>query len=171
VPVRPELVASQSAEPGRPPVIAGEGTTLRIAGDAASIGSLELVLPEGLVARSPLARIPAQGCAVQEITATSPGVYDILLRTSAGESTKRFVAGQEARTRTMQPERVTGLSTLLWPAEDSLAGTGLTEVKFVYPESQLGWLPGSGPMGVILVFLGASMLFGFIAMKPLGVQI
>jgi hypothetical protein len=44
-------------------------------------------------------------------------------------------------------------------------------VSFVYPESDLGWLPGSGPMGVILVFLVASMAFGIAALKPLGVQI
>jgi hypothetical protein len=165
VPVRAELTQQE----GRP--IAGEGLTLTIEGDEAAIASLAVELPAGLVARTPLFRQARQGVASQELVATQPGVYDIVLRTASGEETKRLVAGGEARTRTMQPERVTGLSMLLWPAERSLAGTGLSEVAFVYPESDLGWLPGSGPLGVILVFLVASMAFGFAALKPLGVQI
>lgn len=150
--------------------LAGEGLSLGIEGDEAAIESLEVVLPEGLVARA-LARTPSSGLAVQELVAAAPGVYDVVLRTASGEVTKRLVAGRDSRTRTMQPERRTGLVTLLWPAEDSLAGTGLTRVSFVYPESDLGWLPGHGPLGVILVFLVASMVVGFAALKPLGVQI
>jgi hypothetical protein len=150
--------------------LAGQGLNLEIEGDEAAIESLEVVLPEGLVA-GVLGRVPAWGLAVQTLVATAPGAYDVVLRTSSGEVTKRLVAGREARTRTMQPERMTGLETLLWPAEDSLAGTGLTRVSFMYPESDLGWLPGRGPLGVILVFLVASMVVGFAALKPLGVQI
>jgi hypothetical protein len=150
--------------------LAGQGLSLEIEGEEAAIESLEVVLPEGLVA-GVLGRVPAWGLAVQTLVATAPGAYDVVLRTSSGEVTKRLVAGREARTRTMQPERMTGLETLLWPAEDSLAGTGLTRVSFVYPESDLGWLPGRGPLGVILVFLVASMVVGFAALKPLGVQI
>jgi hypothetical protein len=151
--------------------LAGDGLSLSIEGDATAIASLEVVLPEGLDAREVLARVPESGLAVQALVAASPGVYDIVLRTASGEVTKRLVAGREARTRTLQPERVTGLATLLWPAEGSLAGTGLSRVSFVYPESDLGWLPGHGPLGVILVFLVASMVVGFAALKPLGVQI
>jgi hypothetical protein len=150
--------------------LAGQGLSLEIEGEEAAIESLEVVLPEGLVA-GVLGRVPAWGLAVQTLVATAPGAYDVVLRTSSGEVTKRLVAGREARTRTMQPERMTGLETLLWPAEDSLAGTGLTRVSFVYPENDLGWLPGRGPLGVILVFLVASMVVGFAALKPLGVQI
>ena len=48
-------------------------------------------------------------------------------------------------------ERVTGFfSALLWPAERTFpADSGLRHVQFVYPESELGWLPLSGPTGVI----------------------
>ena len=60
---------------------------------------------------------------------------------------------------------------VLWPAEDTLAGTGLTEIRFRYPESDLGWLPLSGPFGVLVAFVLASMVVGFIFLKPLGVQI
>ena len=55
--------------------------------------------------------------------------------------------------------------------EDTLDGTGLTHVVFAYPESDLGWLPLQGPFGVLVTFIVASMIVGFIALKPLGVQI
>jgi hypothetical protein len=60
---------------------------------------------------------------------------------------------------------------MLWPAEPRYAPSSpLERVAFLYPDSDLGWLPG-GPVGVLIVFLVASMLFGFIALKPLGVKI
>ena len=72
----------------------------------------------------------------------------------------------------MQPERVSSVfEAILWPAEDTLAGTGLEKIRFVYPESDLGWLPLSGPLGVLAAFVLASMVVGFIFLKPLGVQI
>jgi len=151
--------------------IAGDGITVTIRGDAAAIEGLELLLPDGLVARTPLARVPTSGLAAQEFVATEPGEYTLRFWTAGGvETTKRFVAGG-ARPRTLQPERARGLAAWLWPAEESLAGTGLTEISFVYPESELGWLPGRGPFGVILVFVVASMLAGVVALRPLGVHI
>lgn len=166
VPVRVDL--AHSAEQGR---IAGEGTTLVVKGDEETISTLEIDLPEGLVALSPLLRVGEQGKASQELVAAQPGAFDITIRAGGQVVTKQLVAGVQARTRTMQPERLTGFATLLWPAEESLSGTGLTHIQFVYPESDLGWLPGSGPLGVILVFLVASMVVGFAALRPLGVQI
>ena len=66
---------------------------------------------------------------------------------------------------------------VLWPAEDTLSAplarvsfNGLTNPE-AYPYAPLGWLPGSGPLAVLLWFVGFSMLFGFAALKPLGVQI
>ena len=58
--------------------------------------------------------------------------------------------------------RVTSLfSSVLWPAEDTVpAGVPVANISFEYPRSDLGWLPGSGELGVLLVFLVASMLFG-----------
>ena len=43
-------------------------------------------------------------------------------------------------------------------------------VSFVYPDGDLGWFPG-GPTGVLAVFVLASMVFGVLVMKPLGIQI
>lgn len=165
VPVHAELVSATDD------AVAGEGLTLEVRGEPEAIRTLAIELPEGLVARTPLARIPDQGRAFQELAVATSGTFELRLRSARGDAVKSLVAGDAARPRALQPERVTGWATLLWPAEPSLDGTGLERIAFVYPESDLGWLPGSGPLGVILVFLVASMAVGFAALKPLGVQI
>jgi len=72
----------------------------------------------------------------------------------------------------MQPARYAGLvDAMLWPAEPRFAeGSPLQKVEFIYPDSDLGWLPG-GPGWVFVFFILFSMLFGFLALKPLGVKI
>jgi hypothetical protein len=72
----------------------------------------------------------------------------------------------------MQPERVQGIEAILWPAEAPLASdSAFARVTCAYPDGELGWLPGSGVLGVLLVFLVASMAFGAAVLKPLGIQI
>jgi len=155
--------------------LAGAGNELRVefkADKRAECAGLEVVLPEGLEATSPLVRVPSQGLAFQEFVARAPGSYAIELRFPDGRvETKAVVAGDEPD-RVMQPERVAGaFSAMLWPAEPRFdESSPLERVAFIYPESDLGWLPG-GPVGVLLVFVVASMLFGFLALKPLGVKI
>ncbi len=155
--------------------LAGAGNELRVEfkpSQRAECAGLEVVMPEGLEATSPLVRVPSQGLAFQEFVARAPGTYEIELRFPDGQvETKSVVAGEEPE-RLMQPERVAGIfSSMLWPAEPRFAESSpLERVAFVYPESDLGWLPG-GPMGVLLIFVVASMLFGFLALKPLGVKI
>ena len=97
---------------------------------------------------------------------------EIVLKTGGKTIVKTIVAGDEVSVRAMQPERVSSaFEAILWPAEDTLTGTGLEKISFVYPESDLGWLPLSGPLGVLAAFVLASMVVGFIFLKPLGVQI
>ena len=161
--------------------LAGEGTTLKIEaapGHESDVAGLTLTLPDGLEAVSPLVRAPSSGLAYQEFVATRAGNYEIVITMGGEEFVKLFTArvkGEEVvdRPRALQGERVsTFFAALLWPAEDTFSGdSGLARVSFVYPESALGWLPMSGPMGVILWFLVSSMAFGFAALKPLGVQI
>ena len=151
--------------------LAGAGLTLTVKGDTEAIADLKFVLPDGLVAVLEM-HCPEQGFADMEFVAEHPGEYEIVVLIGDKRVTKAFVAGGESDVRSMQPERVSSLfEALLWPAEDTLAGTGLKKISFVYPESDLGWLPFSGPVGVLLVFVLASMIVGFVFLKPLGVQI
>jgi hypothetical protein len=155
--------------------LAGSGNELRVefkSGQKAECAGLEVVLPDGLEATSPLVRVPSQGLAFQEFVARAPGSYEIELRFPDGRvETKAVVAGTE-RDRVMQPARYAGLvDAMLWPAEPRFAeGSPLQKVEFIYPDSDLGWLPG-GPGWVFFFFILFSMLFGFLALKPLGVKI
>ncbi|MEM7515456.1 MAG: hypothetical protein AAF368_00840 [Planctomycetota bacterium] len=154
---------------------AGLGTVVRIEmakGSEERASELAVELPEGLRATSAFVRNGRDGVAFQEFVATNPGEYDIAFTLPDGtRETKRVVAG--TRARKMQPERVKGTFTaVLWPAEDKLPSDSPFEhIAFEYPESALGWLPGVGLGGVLLVFLVASMLFGVLVLKPLGIQI
>jgi len=155
----------------------GQGITIRIEATEEhqrDIAGLEVVYPEGLTPISPLVRNPATGKAFQEVVATAAGDYEIGIRIpGAEEVTKRFVAGAETEVRMMQSERVSSVFlAALWPAEDMLdPSSGLAHIKFEYPERDLGWLPGSGILGIMIWFLVASMAFGIAILKPLGIQI
>jgi hypothetical protein len=155
-------------------VMPGKGTLIEIELDrdrSALVQGLELELPPGIRAVSPLVRIPSEGRAYQEVVATSAGEHDLELVLADGTREKKaIVAGVSARS--MQPERARGFfAALLWPAEDSFARSSPFErVSFAYPDGDLGWFPG-GPTGVLVVFLVASMAFGLIVMKPLGIEI
>jgi hypothetical protein len=103
--------------------------------------------------------------------ATSAGAHQFEIVLGDGTHAKKaFVAG--VAMRSMQPERGRGfIATLLWPAEDSFTTDSPFErVSFTYPDGHLAWFP-AGPAGVIIVFLVASMAFGLIVMKPLGIEI
>jgi hypothetical protein len=90
------------------------------------------------------------------------------------------VAG-DATLRKMQPRRVAAggwyklhdpeKCSVLWPAEPGFGSDSHFELAAIaYPMRKLGWLP-SGEVGILITFVLASMLFGFLALKPLGVQI
>jgi len=156
-------------------MLAGAGTTLEIELDdsvAARASEIVVRVPVGLEAVSPLVRIPREGRAFQEFVARASGDYEISVEIPGlGSATKRVVAGDVA-SRTMQPLRASGfLDNLLWPAEPSFeAGSPFTKIAITYPDRDLGWLP-SGPGGVVISFLLASMVFGALAIKPLKVTI
>ncbi len=164
-----ELHAPQSA------LMAGQGTTLEIQlSDAAAARANEIVvrIPDGLEAVSPLVRIPSEGRAFQEFVARRGGEYELVVEIPGLGSATKMVAAGDVSPRTLQPSRSTGfVDALLWPAEASLeAGSPFAKVAFVYPDRDLGWLPG-GPGGIVLTFLVASMVFGALAIKPLKVTI
>ena len=165
--------------------LAGAGTLLEIqlVSDApeALIKELKVTLPEGVVAVSPLVRIPSERRAYQEIAATKSGVHVIRLALgNAAAETKSFCAGDKSL-RVMQPRRVNNRDwykltdpdhwPALWPAEAGFPSSSpFSSVAIAYPDRDLGWLPG-GEGGILLTFVVASMLFGVVALKPLGVQI
>ena len=156
--------------------LAGQGTTFEIefTGDQKrAAGDLVVTLPDGVIAVSPLVRIPSQGRAFIEVVATKAGIHELVFTTGSHTEIKLLHAGDEGLAREMQPERGRGfLSALLWPAEEAFTGPSpFALIRTVYPERPLGWIPGSGPVGILLAFVLLSMLFGFIALKPLGVQI
>lgn len=152
----------------------GQGTTIEVAltrERAALVEGLRIEYPAGVKPVSPLVRIPSEGRAFQEFIATDPGTHELRFVLADGtHETKMLVAGEP--TRVMQPERGRGFfSALLWPAEDTFASSSPFEhIVFTYPDRDLGWLPG-GTGGVLIVFLVASMAFGLVALKPLGIQI
>lgn len=164
-----------TADPGS--VMAGRGTLVRVEfekGHAGDARGLEIRYPEGVVPVSPLVPVEALGEAYQEVVVTTPGVHELELVLPGHDPVrKQLVAGAPGQVRWMQPERVHGaLSAALWPAEPRIDGDSpIARIAFTYPESELGWLPGSGVLGVLLVFLVASMAFGFALLKPLGVTI
>ncbi|QDU65840.1 hypothetical protein [Engelhardtia mirabilis] len=157
--------------------LAGQGTVLEVAmaeGDEARVADLEIELPATLQATSKLVRVPSEGRAWIEFVAIESGVEDILIRVGDTELTKQIVTGDAERPAVMQPERVGGFfAAWLWPAEKTTSGTPVEHIKFTYPDRTLPWmglLPG-GAMGVLTIFLIASMLFGVLILKPLGIQI
>lgn len=153
----------------------GQGVLLDVrlrSADAGRARELAIELPEGLAPISPIVRLPDQGRVLVEFAPLVAGNYDIgLVLPGGARETKRFVAGATGERR-MQPERVgTFWASWLWPAEPTFASDSPFErVSFTYPDRELAWMP-DGPGGVLIVFLVAAMVFGAIAMKPLGVSI
>jgi hypothetical protein len=159
----------------RDPWLPGRGhvVTVELAEEARALAAdVDVVLPSTLALRSQIVRSTAKGRIWFEVVATGSGVETIGLRTPDGALvTKAVVTGDAPLPRTMQPERTASFwAAWLWPAEDTLAGTPFARIAFVYPERDLPYLP-DGPVGILLVFLVASMAFGFAVLKPLGITI
>lgn len=164
-------------------VMSGRGVLLEIelaSGRAEQIRDLKVTLPPGLRAVSPLVRSKSDGRAYQEFVASDAGQHEIVLELGGVRETKLVVAGVDAP-RAMQPRRVSSADWLavsdpdrwpaLWPAEPAFeADSPFRVVSITYPYRDQGWLP-EGEFGILLTFVLASMLFGFAALKPLGVQI
>jgi hypothetical protein len=157
-------------------MLPGAGNELKIEFKGAQknrAAELEVIWPEGLTPRSPLVRNAREGVAFQEFVATAPGDYEVELRLSDGSSYTKKVSAGSTDLACIQPERVSdSLTAFLWPAEAMFPpDCPIASVGFVYPDSDLGWLPMAGLMGVMVVFVVASMVFAFAFIKPLGVQI
>jgi hypothetical protein len=165
-------------------LLAGRGTLVEVElkpAHKAEIAGLALHLPPGLKAVSPLVRVPSAGRAFQEVVAVSEGEHELVFELPGGSrETKLLVAGSQPARR-MQPRRVEAAGwyklhdpnacSLLWPAEPGFgAGSPFHSIAIAYPYRDLGWMP-DGELGILIVLVVASMIFGFAALKPLGVQI
>jgi hypothetical protein len=187
--VTAQLVTRYAYEPARvvaadTKLLPGQGTMLEVrlaAGHEAEISGLEVILPAGVKALSPLVRSPYEGRAFQEVVATAAGVHQLEFRLANGvRETKSFAAGENAP-RSLQPRRVSANEwwnvaspddcAALWPAEPAFESSSpFRSIALRYPDRDLGWLPG-GEGGVLIAFVVASMVFGFASLKPLGVTI
>lgn len=151
----------------------GHVVTVELDEDSRALASDVVVeLPSTLALKSEVVRSATKGRVWFEVVAVESGVADIVLRTPDGATvTKQVVTGDAPLPLSMQNLRTASFwEAWLWPAEDTLAGTPFEHVSFVYPERDLPWLP-DGPFGILIVFLVASMAFGFVLLKPLGITI
>ncbi len=171
-----QLVARYSFEPmpvtqAPQSALAGEGHMLSLTWTGEE--PISVRFPEGVLPVSGLLQVPEQGRAFQEFVVQAPGHFEIAIERGGETTIKRLWAGERAqegpRYPAVQPLRTSNWEQILWPAEASLSHWD--RVEFRYPESTLGWLPGQGPSGVLLNLILFSMLFGFVALKPLGVEI
>jgi hypothetical protein len=156
-------------------MLPGRGTMLEVRmkpEHAADAARLRAEFPPHLEALSPLARNASDGVAVVEFAAIAEGTGDV--RFFVGDQlvgTKAVCAGSTAP-RSFQPERVSSFwSSWLWPAEPTFpADSPIDSVRFEYPERHIGFLPG-GPLGILVTFFLASIVFGIAVLKPLNIQI
>jgi len=165
-------------------LLPGQGTLVEVQlarGRFADARALTVELPAGVRALSPLVRAPSEGRAFIEVVATAPGVHELAFALPDGaRATKSLVAGVDAP-RKLQPRRVSVRDwyrvddpdhwPALWPAEPAFASDSpFRAIALTYPHRDLGWLP-DGELGILITFVLASMAVGFLALKPLGVQI
>ncbi len=171
-----QLVARYAFDPmpvseAAPLELAGGGNTLSLAWSGNE--DVRVSFPEGVVAVSPLTQVAEQGRAFQEFVVSAPGHHEITLERAGVSTTKHVWAGERPveghRYPAIQPLRTSNWEQILWPAEGAL--NSWQRIEFRYPESTLGWLPGQGPSGVLFNLILFSMLFGLLALKPLGVEI
>jgi hypothetical protein len=89
-------------EPGQQ-VLAGEGTMVRVdfsEGESAALSGLEVRLPAGVEAVSPLVPVAAKNAAFQEIIATEAGIHELTFVLPDGSQvTKSFIAGEATEVR------------------------------------------------------------------------
>jgi hypothetical protein len=168
-------VAVVSAEE-RAAMLPGAGNELQLVmkpGQEKMASKLVINWPEGLTTTSPLVRNGSRGRAFQEFVASAAGDYEIEMSFGDGKVFTKTISAGETDLRYLQNERHSdAMLTMLWPAEESFPDDSpLATVTFLYPEADLGWLPLSGPLGVMFWFIIASMAFGIALIKPLKVQI
>ncbi len=148
-------------EPQRP-VLLEARLSERAAAAAADRPALELELPAGVRAETPMLWVPSERRASWRIAAERAGSYVIRLRLGDDTLSKDLYAGDGVARRS--PERVepTFLKQLLYPAEPPLPADGaFASVTIGYPERSVGLL------GLDLPWWAAYLLLLFAAILAL----
>lgn len=156
-------------------MLPGRGTALEIRmkpGRGEELNQLEVAFPAHLQPLSPLVRNVRDGVAVIEFAAIASGTDEVHFKVAGRDVGTKLVSAGSGAPRSMQPLRISSFfESWLWPAEPIFpVDSPIDSVAFAYPDRDLGFLPG-GPLGVMITFFIASMLFGIAVLKPLNIQI
>lgn len=155
--------AFRGLEPGERALL-----TVQIDGES-PVSSLEidLLLPEGLERESPALRIDQSGEVVWRVRGAGAGVHDVTI--SIGEQTlhKRVVVGRNGTWVATDLYRASHWETLLYPQEAALPSDGPARaLKLSYPRARGEF---GGLSSASWIFMGSSILFGFLLRGPFGV--
>lgn len=169
------IMAQLNLRYGFGPLEAGTPVLLKVhVRDAAVIDTgVGLEVPPGVIVETPAVRIPVKSEVDWRIRVDEPGDY--VLRVRAGEEVveKRLRAGDERSPVSTQRNRgFWGL--LLYPGEPPIDTGAVRKIEIqhaVKPVHLFGWDINSLPVGWLLFFLVASIAFGLLFRKPLGVEV
>ncbi len=169
------IMAQLNLRYGFEPLQPGKPVLLKVhVRDAAVLkGPVELEAPAGVVVETPAVRIPVKSEVDWRIRVDEPGDYVLTVRAGDAVVEKRLRASHEAGpVPTQRNHGFWGL--LLYPGEPPIDGDAVRKIEIrhsVMPLQLFGWDVNSLPVGWLLFFLVASIVFGLLFRKPLGVEV
>jgi len=142
--------------------------------DAAVIDAgVDLEVPPGVTVETPAVRIPVKSEVDWRIRVDEPGDY--LLKVHAGDQVVEKRLRASAGPSPVPTQRNRGFwGLLLYPGESPIETAAVRKIEIqhaVMPLRLFGWDVNSLPVGWLLFFLVASIVFGLLFRKPLGVEV
>lgn len=128
---------------------------------------IELLLPPGVERESPALRIDQSGEVVWRVRGADAGVHDVTISVGDQSLHKLIVVDQNGTWVATDLYRADDLTTLLYPQEPALPVDGPASILTLsYPRAggEFGGLSTTS-----WIFMGSSILFGFLLRGPLGV--
>jgi hypothetical protein len=133
-----------------------------------SARDVSLELPAGVALDAPPVRTP-DGEVFWRLRAEAEGDHVLSLRLGERTVTKTWAVG--GAHRKIPVKRTKSWDALLYPGEAALpTDSPLRTVALVYPERDLGFLPG-GELGILATFFGLSLVAGFALKGRFGVTL
>lgn len=154
------------------PLHPGERTTVKavLRDEASAKAGVTLEVPPGLIVETPGVVVPELGEVVWRVRAEKPGRYDLMVRTPGTSVTKEIVVGKEWGPVSPLRSGRSIWEMLLYPGEHPIKKSEMVRaIEVAYPELPLEAF-GFGIDWMIFFFI-ASIVFGFLFKKPLGVEI